>query len=130
MRLPKDLLSGNYTKPRLFLCETDKTKICQLKTTETKGTFKFNSLSELKFEVSRVYNDDVTGESKVNPYYDKIEALRLIYLENFGYFELQGPELISDGIKEAKSCTAYSSEYVLAQKFLDHFYINVGTVDS
>lgn len=130
MRLPKDILSGTYTKPRLFLCETDKTKICQLKTTDTKATLKFNSLSELSFEVARIYNDDVTGETKVNPYYDKIEALRLIYLEGFGYFELQGPELISDGIKEAKSCSAYSAEYVLAQKFLDHFYINVGTVDS
>lgn len=130
MRLPKDILSGTYTKPRLFLCETDKTKICQLKTAETKGAFKFNSLSELNFEVARIFNDDVTGETKVNPYYNKIEALRLIEVEDFGYFELQGPELISDGIKEAKSCTAYSLEYTLAQKFLDHFYINVGTVDS
>ena len=130
MRLPFDLLSATYTKPRLFLCEVDKERICQLKTSNTKGAFKFNSLSELNFEVARIFNDDITGETKVNPYYDKIEALRLIEVEDFGYFELQGPELISDGIKEAKSCTAYSSEYTLAQKFLDHFYVNVGTVDS
>lgn len=130
MRLPFDLLSATYTKPRLFLCEVDKERICQLKTSNTKGAFKFNSLSELDFEVARIYNDDLTGETKVNPYYDKIEALRLIEVEGFGYFELQGPELVSDGIKEAKSCTAYSLEYILAQKFLDHFYVNVGTVDS
>lgn len=130
MKLPKDILSGLYTKPNFFLCQTDKEKICKLETTETKGSFKFNSLSEISFETARVYNDLITGESKVNPYYDLIEALRLIYVEGFGYFELQGPELISDGIQEKKSCSAYSLEYTLAQKYLENFYINMGTVES
>ena len=79
MKLPFDLLSATYTKPRLFLCEVDieenkyivrtfdKERICQLKTSNTKGAFKFNSLSELDFEVARIYNNDVTGETKVNP---------------------------------------------------------------
>lgn len=130
MKLPKDLLSGNYTKPRLFLCESDKTIITQLDTSNTRGTFKFNTYSELSFDVSRLYNDIFDGTIKVNPFYDKIEALRLIYLEGFGYFELQGPQIIGDGIQEKKSCTAYSLEYTLAQKYLDHFYINTGEVDS
>ena len=131
MRLPKDILSpGLYTKPNFYLCETNKEKICKLETTEINGVFKFNSISELSFETSRVYNDVITGETKVNPFYDKIEALRLIYVEDFGYFELQGPELISNGIEEKKSCTAYSLEYTLAQKYLERFYINMGTVDS
>jgi len=130
MRLHKDILSGTYIKPRLFLCETNKEIICQLETTNTQGSFKFNSMSELSFETARVYNDPITGETKTNPYYNKIEALRLIYLEGFGYFELQGPELISDGIKESKSCTAYSLEYTLAQKYLENFYVNMGTVES
>lgn len=130
MRLPRDLLSGNYTRPRLFLCETDKTKICQLETTNTNGTFKFNSYSELSFEVGRIYNDIITGRMKVNPFYDKIESPRLIYLEDFAYFELQGPGLDSDGIKESKSCTAYSLEYTLSTKFLEDFHVNTGKVDS
>ena len=131
MRLPKDILNaGLYTKPNFFLCHTDKEKIGRLETTETKGSFKFNSLSEISFEVARVYNDIISGETRVNPYYDKIEALRLIEVEGFGYFELQGPELISDGIQEKKSCTAYSLEYTLAQKYLEKFYVNRGTTDS
>ena len=131
MRLPKNLLSpGTYAKPRIFLCETDKTKICQLETTNTKGSFKFNSYSELSFDVSRIYNDVITGEIKTNPFYDKIESPRLIYLENFAYFELQGPELESDGIQEDKSCTAYSLEYTLSTKYLDDFNVNTGKVDS
>ena len=130
MRLPKDLLSGNYKKPRIFLCEPNKEKICQLDTSNTQGSFKFNGLSELSFDVARTYNDLLTGEIKVNPYYDKIEAIRLVYVDGIGYFELQGPELVGDGIKEAKSCTAYSLEYILSQKYLEDFYINTGKVDS
>ena len=116
MKLPRDILSGNYTKPRIFLCDPDKEKICQLDVSNLNGSFKFNSYSELTFDVARIYNDSITGEKKVNPFYDKIEALRLVYLEGFGYFELQGPELTGDGIKEVKSCTAYSLEYTLSQK--------------
>lgn len=131
MRLPKNLISPRtYTKPRIFLCETDKSKITQLDTTNTNGKFKFNSYSELSFEVARVYSDSISGKTKVNPFYDKIESPRLIYLENFAYFELQGPEINSDGIKESKSCTCYSLEYTLSTKFLDSFYINTGKVDS
>lgn len=130
MRLPHDILSRNYTKPRAFLCEVNKEKICQLDIIGLEGSFKFNTYSEVSGEIPRIYNDLLTGQSKVFPYYDKVEALRLIYLENFGYFEIQGPELTGDGIKEAKSITAYSSEYTLAQKYLKDFYINKGTVES
>lgn len=122
MRLPKDLLSGNYTKPRIFLCETDKQRIAPLETINTNGSFKFNSYSEISFEVARTYNDLITGQTKVSPFYDKIEALRLIELENIGFFEIQGPDLSSDGIKESKSITAYSLEYTLSQKYLEDFY--------
>jgi hypothetical protein len=130
MRLPKDIISGNYTKPRIFLCETNKEKICQLSTTNTNGSFKFNAYSELSFEVARIYNDTTSGKTKVNPYFDKIESPRLIYLENFAYFELQGPDHDSDGIKESKTCTCYSLEYTLSTKFLENFFINTGKVDS
>lgn len=130
MLLPHDLLLGNYIKPRIFLCEVDKERICQLETTNTSGSLKFNSYSELSFEVGRIYNDLITGETKVNPYYDKIEAIRLVELENLGYFEIQGPEIVGDGIKEVKNITAYSLEYTLSQKYLDNFIVNTGTTGS
>lgn len=130
MKLPRDLLSSNYCKPRLFLCESDKTKICKLETFNTKGTFKFNTYSELSFEVARVYNNTITGETREFPFYDKIEAVRLVEVEGFGFFELQAPELNGDGIKEVKSCTAYSSEYTLSQKYLENFLINTGEIGS
>lgn len=131
MRLPKNLLSPDiFEKPRFFLCQTDKEKICQLDTTDTKGSFKFNSYSELSLEVSRTYNNILTGEIIINQFYDLIEAPRLIFIENFGYFEIKDVELISDGIKEAKKITANSLEYTLSTKYLEDFYVNTGAVDS
>lgn len=130
MKLPRDLISGIYTKPNLYLCETDKTKICRLETTEMSGSFKFNSYSELSCTISRTYTDMITGEQKINPFYDKIEALRLLYLEGFGYFEIQDPEIVSDGIQEVKNLTAFSLEYSLSQKYLEDFYINTGENNS
>ena len=131
MRLPRNLLSPDtYAKPRIFLCETDKSKITQLDTLETKASFKFNSYSELSFEVARIYNDLTTGDTKINPYYSLIEAPRLIFIEDFGYFEIQSVELVSDGIKESKNITANSLEYSLSTKYLEDFYINTGEIGS
>ena len=100
MRLPKNILSNTYRKPNVYLCEVDKTKICKLDTSNMQASLKFNSYSELSFEVSRTYNDILTGAVEINPYYDLIEALRLIYVEGIGYFEIQGPEQTSDGIQD------------------------------
>lgn len=130
IKLPKNLLTQSYTKPKVFLCEVNKAIICELETTNLQGNFKFNSYSEISFTVSRMYTNLTTGKTSVNPFYDKIEALRLIYLEGFGYFEIQDPEIVSDGIQEVKNITAYSLEYVLSQKYLEEFNINTGTVNS
>lgn len=130
MKLPFDLLSQNYIKPNLYLCETDKTKICRLEATDMQATLKFNAYSELSFTVARTYDDMIKGEQKVNPFYNRIEALRLVYLDGFGYFEIQDPELISDGIQEKKEVLAYSLEYNLSQKYLDDFHVNTGEIDS
>lgn len=130
MRLPFDLLSQNYIKPKLFLCETDKQKICELDTIDMKASLKFNAYSELTFTVPRTYTNMITGKTQVNPFYNKIEALRLVYLQGFGYFEIQEPEIESDGIREAKNVTAYSLEYTLAQKYLEEFYVNTGEINS
>lgn len=130
MKLPFDLLTQNYTKPQLFLCETDKTRICELKTIDLSGSFKFNSYNELRFSIGRTYINITSGITEVNPFYDKIEALRLVYLDGFGYFEIQEPEIVSDGIKEVKNVTAYSLEYSLSQKYLEEMYVNTGDANS
>ena len=130
MKLPYDILSQNYIKPKLYLCETNKQKICELETISMSGVFKFNAYSELSFTIPRVSMNMVTGQTDINPYYNKIEALRLVYLDGFGYFEIQDPEIVSDGIREVKNVTAYSLEYNLSQKYLEDFNVNTGENDS
>lgn len=130
MKLPYDLLTQNYTRPRVYLCEVDKQIICELETIDMSASLKFNAYSELTFTVNRTYMNITTGETLVNPFYDKIEALRLIYLDGFGYFEIQEPEIFSDGIKETKTITAYSLDYRLSQRYIENFKINTGETDS
>lgn len=130
MKLPYDLLTQNYTRPRVYLCEVDKQIICELETIDMSASLKFNAYSELTFTVNRTYMNITTGETLVNPFYDKIEALRLIYLDRFGYFEIQEPEIFSDGIKETKTITAYSLDYRLSQRYIENFKINTGETDS
>lgn len=124
MQLPKDLLSDTYRVPNVVLCQTNKEKICKLNVTNLEGTFKFNSYSEISFDVPSIYCDIITGETKPTPYYDYVEGLRLVYLEGFGYFQLQDPEINGNGIQEYKHINAYSLEYSLSQRYLENFTIN------
>ena len=124
MQLPKDLLSDTYRVPNVVLCQTNKEKICKLNVTNLEGTFKFNSYSEISFDVPSIYCDIITGETKPTPYYDYVEGLRLVYLEGFGYFQLQDPEIDGNGIQEYKHINAYSLEYSLSQRYLENFTIN------
>lgn len=128
MQLPKDLLSDTYRAPNVVLCQTNKEKICKLNTTNLEGTFKFNSYSEISFDVPSIYCDIITGETKPTPYYDYVDGLRLVYLEGFGYFQLQDPEIDGNGIQEYKHINAYSLEYSLSQRYLENFIINEGDV--
>ena len=130
MRLPYDLLSGTYKSPNVFLCDVDKTPMCKLNATGLRGSFKFNAYSEISFNIGRTYVDQLTCETKVFPFYDKIETPRLINLDGFGYFEIQGPELSNNGIQESKTVTAYSLEYTLSTKYLENFQINTGAAES
>lgn len=130
MRLPFDVLTQNYVRPPLWLCETNKDRICALDAIDLNGAFKFNTYSELNFTIPRTYTNMITGETKVNPFYNKVEALRLLYLDGFGYFEIQDPEIVTDGIREVKNIGAHSLEYRLSQRYLENFKINTGEADS
>lgn len=124
MQLPRDLLSETYQIPDVILCQTNKEKICKLNVTNLEGTFKFNSYSEISFDVPSVYCDLISGETKPTPYYDYVEGLRLVYLKGFGYFQLQDPEINGNGIQEYKHINAYSLEYALSQRYLENFVVN------
>ena len=126
--IPKDMFD-NYRPPRLFLCTTGKKCIGELHNYETSLHGKWSQYSELSFSIDRTYVDVLTGETKVNPLFDKAEGLRMILVEGMGYYIIQDPDsTLSD--KDMKTLSCFSSEYACAQKYLEQFYINTGEEDS
>ena len=128
LRIPKDYFD-NPKPPEVYLCTTDKKTIGLLDCYDWRGTFKWNTYSEISFTVDRVYTDVLTGETVVNPLFDKIETPRMVGLKDIGYFILQdSDDVYSD--KDTKSVIAFSLEYSCTNKYLENFRVNTGDVDS
>ena len=70
MRLPKNILSDSYRPPAIYLCQTNKDRIGELNVRNFEGTFKWVDYSEISFDIDRKVNNESTGETIVNPYYD------------------------------------------------------------
>ena len=115
--------------PTVYLCNTSKKIIQELPAMNRSGNFKWNSYSEISFELPRFYVDIITGETKVHPAYDKVEAPRNVLLNNYGYFSLQDIDDAS-GDNDIKSVSAFSLEYATSNKYLTNFHINTGEIDS
>ena len=115
--------------PAVYLCNTAKKIIQELPATNRSGNFKWNSYAEISFEIPRFYVDILTGETKVHPAYDKVEAPRNVLLKNYGYFSLQDIDDTSSD-DDIKSISAFSLEYATSNKYLTNFHINTGEIDS
>lgn len=124
MNLPSNLFDGNVSI-QTFLCQPDKEIIGEILPYDFNATFKFNTYSEISFTIDRYYNDLFEGTTKVNPYYDLVESLRVIYVRGVGHFVIQDvDEDVSEN--ESKSITCFSLEYSTGQKYLENFYVNTG----
>lgn len=78
---------------------------------------KWGSCSEVSFTVYKNTN------SVENPYYDKIVKTRLIHIDGFGYFTIQGYDENKEDKVPNKSITAYSAEYTLNTKGINLTFI-------
>lgn len=116
-------------KPNVYLCQVDKEIIGALKVFNASFTDKFNDINEFSFSVSRQYIDTY-GNEIINPIYEMVQGIRIVYVEGIGYFEIQEPNINSNGIYEIKECTALSLEQDLTKKYLKTFIINQGTTAS
>lgn len=128
LNIPKDQLL-NPIPPRVFLCNTNKKIIGELPTTNRQLNGKWNSYSEFSFDIQRTYVDVLTGETKIHPLYDKVEAPRNILVEGLSYFALQDIDDTSSD-NDVKSVSAFSLEYTASNKYLTNWNINTGEVDS
>ena len=124
MNLPYNLFDGNVNI-QTFLCQPDKTIIGEIDPYNYEAKFTFNTYSEISFTIDRWYNDLIDGETKVNPYYEWIDSLRVIYLKGVGHFVIQDVnENVEDNM--SKTVTCFSLEYSTGQKYLENFYVNTG----
>lgn len=128
LHIPRDVFD-NPTPPRLILCQTNREKIGELPAYDIQLNAKWNAYSELSFTINRMYNDILTGETKVHPLFDLAEGLRKVYVEGFGYFTIQDPDTeYSDN--ETKKLSCFSIEYETGQKYLENFFVNTGEDES
>lgn len=106
---------GRVESPTLFLHTMSGEAICPISnyyglTTE----FRFNDVSELNFSIPDTY---VSGDTILhNDSYDEVRGMRIVRMEPFGAFVLLNPSTTNDGIKNIKTCKAYSLEYELNYK--------------
>ena len=93
---------GTYIQPLVFTHNFE-AKLC------------YNEVSEITFDVPAFVDCLKT------PSYDDIVGMRLIDWYGIGQFILMDPSTTNDGIKEIKTCKAYSLEYELTfkQAFLE-----------
>lgn len=71
---------------------------------------RYNETSTITFELPAYVNKQKT------PHYDDVVGMRIIDMLDWGQFILMNPSTTNDGIKEVKSCKAYSLEYELTYK--------------
>lgn len=124
MNLPSNLFDGNISV-QTFLCQPNKEIIGEILPYDFNATFKFNTYSEISFTIDKYYNDLFDGNTKINPYYEYVESLRVIYLRGIGHFIIQDVDE-SESDTYTKSVTCFSLEYATGQKYLESFYVNTG----
>ena len=78
----------------------------------------YNSISTISFDLP-AYVD-----GRKTPHYDEVVGMRMLDFVGVGQFILVDPTITSDGVKEVKSCKAYSLEYEFSKK---NIYLEAGT---
>lgn len=80
---------------------------------------RYNEISTITFDLP-AYVDGIK-----TPHYDDVIGMRIIDMSGWGQFILMNPVISNDGVREIKSCKAYSLEYELTYKttyFEEHIY--------
>lgn len=124
MKINRDFFD-NPVIPEYILCKANKERIVVLQCTEKNIDIKFNDLDEINFTTYLYIN----GER--NLYYDAIDVMKYILLPDVGFYAITSVEVGSEDTEfESKTVTAKSYECLFAQKYLENFMINMGSVES
>ena len=115
----------DYIEAPLILTKPNGDRVGEQRVTEKSQTRKFVEYDELTFTTHRQM------DHKENPYYDDVMEQMHIEIPKIGEYVIAQLDVnADDDYNEHKSCTALSSEVLLAQKYLEVFTINMGTTES
>lgn len=111
--------------PDYVLCRANRERIGILQCTEKTMERRFSELDEISFTTYLYMNNER------NPHYDSVDLMKYILLPGTGFFAITSVDIESEDTEfESKRVTAKSCEYLLAQKYLEEFTINMGTPES
>lgn len=117
MNIKLDKISNTIDQPNVWLCHRNYKKICPLSPiTDLKVYVAANSYDEVTFTFHKENNGEIF------PYWEDIKNLKVIYVENFGYFEIAVDK--DDKEDTIKTITGISIEAELAQIILRNLSIN------
>ena len=92
-----------YEKPLLVLCRPDLTQQYILgNIINLKYSPRFNALSELSFTAFEYINGDDSDGTQM-PYYPYLVNRKIVYVEEFGYFQITKNEEHGDGKKNIRT---------------------------
>lgn len=124
MRINRDFFD-NPIIPDYVLCKANKERIGVLQCVEKTIDLEFNDVDEISFTTYLYINNER------NPYYDEVDVMKYILLPDVGFYSITSVNIKYEGTEfENKVVTAKSYECLLAQKYLEEFVINMGTVES
>lgn len=105
-----------YEKPLLVLCKPSMEQQYILgNIINLKYSPRFNALSELSFTAFEYINGDDSDGTQM-PYYPYLVNRKLVYVEEFGYFQITKNEEHGDGKKKYKDITCQSLEVQLVMR--------------
>lgn len=115
----------NPIVPDYVLCKANKERIGVLKCIEKTSDFKWCDLDEISFTINLYI------ENEKNQYYEDIDVMKYILLPDIGFYCITDVSISSENTEyESKTIVSKSCECLLAQKYLENFVINMGTVES
>ena len=104
---------GKFETSQLILCNPNGKELSVIShALHIKPVLRIGGYSELSFEVSKIV------DGKLVKYYDLLQKLRLVKLENYGVFVIDDIKEHRDGIKTYKSITCKSIDVLFALKSL------------
>lgn len=106
---------GVWIVPELILCNPNGEELHSMPhILNPKLTYRFTTFSELEFELPYEFMDD--GKVTKVPYYNLVEQMRYIKIENIGMFSIDKPTEVIEGFIKKKTVHAKSIDSLFAYK--------------